>query len=401
MELVFTEEERAFRDEVRDFLSRELTPEIRERTARATSVFVDRDTCIAWQRKLAARGWMVPSWPVEYGGVAWTPVQRFIFESECAEAGAPAIVPMGPYMVAHVIIRFGTEEQKRHYLPRIISGEDYWCQGYSEPESGSDLASLRCRAERDGSDYVVDGSKIWTTHAHFANKIFCLLRTSAEGKPQAGISFLLIDMKSPGVTVRPIISIGGDHDINQVFFDNVRVPQANRIGEEGQGWTCAKYLLEFERGGNVLAPRLTAALRRVKRLAKQLPDGHGGTMATVPYVRDRIAQLELDLLSLRYTELRIISTLTHGAAPGRESSILKTEQTELQQRISELAVELLGPYAVPFQPEPTRREGAGDRFGPELRERYVPRYLNERAASIYGGTNEIQRNLVARLVLGL
>jgi acyl-CoA dehydrogenase len=401
MDLPLEPDDQRFQLEVREFLARELTPSLREATARATSVFVDRDVALEWQRRLAARGWAVPAWPVEHGGVDWTPMQRYLFESECADAGAPFLIPMGVNMVAHVIVKFGTDAQKRHYLPRILSGEDYWCQGYSEPQSGSDLASLRCRADRDGDDYVVTGTKIWTTHAQFATHIFCLVRTSTEGRLQAGISFLLIDMRSPGVTVRPILSLGGDHDVNQVFFDGVRVPQANRVGAEGQGWTCAKYLLEFERGGNVGAPRLAAALRHVKNRARAQPDGAGGVLHDAAWVRRRLAEIGLDLLSLRHTELRILASRVRGGSPGPEASILKTEHSELEQRIHELAVDLLGPYALPFELARPVTSAVGDGIGPSWRAPAVPRYLNGRAATIYAGSNEIQRNLIARNVLGL
>jgi acyl-CoA dehydrogenase len=401
MELELTPRQAAFREEVREFLARELTLDLREAAARATSVFVDRDVALAWQRKLHERGWLAPSWPVEHGGVDWTPIERYVFEHESAQAGAPLLIPMGLNMVAHVIIRFGTDAQKRFYLPRLLSGEDYWCQGYSEPGAGSDLASLKCRAEPDGDDYVVTGTKIWTTHAQFANRIFCLVRTSSVGKPQAGISFLLIDMRAPGVTVRPIVSLGGDHEINQVFFDDVRVPKADRVGEEGQGWTCAKYLLEFERGGGIAAPRLKVALRHLRNIARREGDGEGGTMLQEPWVRRRLAEIEIDLLSLEFTELALLTSLERGRAPGAESSILKTEVSELQQAMSELALDLVGPLALVFDRRRPLTDEPERRVGGEHVALVAPRYFNQRAASIYAGTNEIQRNLIARHVLGL
>ena len=253
-----------FRAEVRDFLDANLTGELRDGAARATSVFVDPSVTLPWQAILHARGWAAPDWPAEHGGPGWDDMQRYIFAAECARAGAPSLAPMGLKMVAPVIMHYGTPEQKAHYLPRILSGEDYWCQGFSEPGAGSDLASLQLRAVPDGDDYVLNGSKIWTTHAHFANRMFCLVRTSSEGKPQAGISFLLLDMASPGITVKPIRTLGGDHEFNQVFFDDVRVPQANRLGAENEGWSVAKHLLTFERGGKY-APGLIGRLERLRK----------------------------------------------------------------------------------------------------------------------------------------
>ncbi|WP_293677238.1 acyl-CoA dehydrogenase family protein, partial [uncultured Phenylobacterium sp.] len=243
------DEDLAFRDEVRTFLDEHLTPELRQAAARTTSVFTEPRYSLPWQRILHARGWVAPSWPVEYGGTGWNEVQRSIFAAECARASAPGLAPMGLRMAGPVIMGYGTEEQKAHYLPRILSGEDYWCQGYSEPGSGSDLASLQLQAISDGDDYVLSGSKIWTTHAQHANRMFLLARTSREGKNQQGITFLLMDMATPGITVKPIITLAGEHEVNQVFFDNVRVPKSGRLGQENQGWTVAKYLLEFERGG--------------------------------------------------------------------------------------------------------------------------------------------------------
>ncbi|HVK40991.1 MAG TPA: acyl-CoA dehydrogenase family protein, partial [Phenylobacterium sp.] len=266
MNLDLTGEELAFRQEVRSFLETSLTPELREVGRRATSVFTDKRHSLAWQKILHARGWAAPSWPVEYGGPGWSVMERHIFAAECARASAPNLAPMGLRMVGPVIMGFGTPEQKAHYLPRILSGEDYWCQGYSEPQAGSDLAALRLRAVRDGDHYVLSGSKLWTTHAHRANRMFCLVRTSAEGKPQAGITFLLLDMATPGVRVRPIITLAGEHEVNEVFFEDVRVPVSGRVGEENKGWTVAKYLLEFERGGGS-APGLQVMLDRVRDAA--------------------------------------------------------------------------------------------------------------------------------------
>src|SRR5579871_3828497 len=306
MDLELDDADVAFRDEVRAFLQAELTDELRTAARRTTSVFTDKRYSLAWQRILHKRGWVAPSWPKEYGGAAWNETQRYIWAAECALAGAPGLAPMGLRMVGPVIMGYGTPEQKAHYLPRILSGEDYWCQGYSEPGAGSDLASLQLAAVRDGDDYVLSGSKIWTTHAHLANKMFCLVRTRREGKPQAGITFLLLDMATPGVTVRPIVTLAGDHEVNQVFFDAVRVPVANRLGEENDGWTVAKYLLEFERGGGGAAGH-KVALERLTGWAAEAPDGAGGRLIDEPHFRAKLAQLGITLDALQITELRVLS----------------------------------------------------------------------------------------------
>jgi acyl-CoA dehydrogenase len=393
MQLEFDEAERAFQREVREFLDEALTDDIRRAVAQTPTVFVEKDIAERWHAKLAERGWLAPLWPREYGGAGWNVTQQFIYEAEAARAGAPGTIPMGVRMVGPVIIRFGTEAQKRHYLPRILSGEDYWCQGYSEPGAGSDLASLKCRAEPDGDDYLVNGTKIWTTHAHCANRIFCLVRTSSKGRPQAGITFLLIDMETPGVSVRPIRSFSGDHEINQVFFDNVRVPQANRVGEEGQGWTCAKFLLEHERGG-MAAHRMKAMLEQVRRIARA--EGLGDD----PLMQAKLAEVEIDILALEFSELRLLSDLSAGTPAGPESSVLKVQFTEIQQRLTELAVDAVGPGGLFFQPARPLYEADSGAAVPDYLPAVMPTYMNARAASIYAGTNEIQRNLIARLVLG-
>lgn len=383
----------AFRDEVRDFLARELPPELADAGGRATSVFVDPAFTLPWQRILHRRGWAAPHWPVAHGGPGWSEMQRYIFAAECTRANAPNLAPMGLRMVGPCIMGYGTEDQKRTLLPRILSGEDYWCQGYSEPGSGSDLASLKTRADSDGDDYILNGSKIWTTHAHFANRMFGLVRTRFDGKPQTGITFLLIDMQAPGVSVRPIVTLAGEHELNAVFFDNVRVPKANRIGAENDGWTVAKYLLEFERGGQY-APGLKVRLQRLRKLARDaVGPGEG--------VWSRLAHAEIAVDAIEITEHRVMTALASGANPGPMSSMLKTQGTETMQRIEELAVEIAGLYGVIDQPEargpgsnqtPIARDGQGEAMA---------RYLNGRAASIYGGSNEIQRGVIARTMLGL
>jgi len=392
MDLELAPEDLAFRDEVRAFLAENLTPELRAAGERQTSVFVEPQHSLVWQKILHARGWAAPSWPRAYGGPGWTEMQRYIFAAECARARAPSLAPMGLRMVGPVIMAFGTPEQKAHYLPRILSGEDYWCQGYSEPGAGSDLASLQLRAESDGDDYVLSGSKIWTTHAQFANRMFCLVRTSTQGKPQAGITFLLLDMASPGITVRPIITLAGEHEVNQVFFEGVRTPKANRLGEENQGWTVAKHLLEFERGGGS-APGLKVQLERVEAMAGGLGDD--------PHYRRRLAEAQIAVEAIDISERRVLSALAGGKNPGPASSMLKTQGAEAMQRIDELAVAAAGAYAGVDQPEARQAGSNVEPVGPQESLTAMARYLNNRAASIYGGSNEIQRDIIARLVLGL
>jgi acyl-CoA dehydrogenase len=393
MDLELSSEDRAFQAEVRSFLDENLTPELRAAGAGLTSVFCEPRYSLPWQKILHARGWAAPSWPKAYGGPGWNEVQRAIFAAECARAGAPSLSPMGLKMVGPVIMGFGTPEQKANYLPRILSGEDYWCQGYSEPGSGSDLASLQLRAVSDGDHYVLDGSKIWTTHAHHANRMFCLVRTSSEGKPQQGITFLLLEMDTPGITVKPIITLAGEHEVNQVFFDGVRVPKSGRVGEEGKGWTVAKYLLEFERGGGS-APGLQVGLARAQEIAQA---AHGDDAAH----RRRLAEAAIAISAIDISERRVLSELSSGKNPGPASSMLKINGTEAMQRLDEISVAALGSYAFVDQID-AREPGSNlEPIGPHEGLVAMPRYLNNRAASIYGGSNEIQRDIIARLVLGL
>lgn len=400
MHLDLSAEDLAFRDEVRTFLEAHLTPELRRAGRRATSVFMDRTYSLAWQKILHARGWVAPAWPVKYGGTGWSEMQRYIFAAECARAGAPSLAPMGLKMVGPVIMGYGTEEQKAHYLPRILSGEDYWCQGYSEPGAGSDLAALQLRADRDGDSYVLNGTKIWTTHAHWANRMFCLVRTRSEGKPQAGITFLLLDMQTPGVSVRPIVTLAGEHEVNQVFFDNVRVPVSGRVGEENQGWTVAKYLLEFERGGGSAAG-LRVSLERLKALAREERSDAGGALIEDPGFRSRLAAIGVTLDAVEMTEHRVLADLASGRNPGPASSMLKTQGTETMQKLDELVVEGIAAYAAVDQKAARAPDAGQDFVGPEHGLTGMARYLNNRAGSIYGGSNEIQRDIMARLVLGL
>ncbi|WP_439815358.1 acyl-CoA dehydrogenase family protein [Zavarzinia sp. CC-PAN008] len=397
MNLEFSIEDEAFRSSVRSFLEANLTPELRAVAARSTSVFTEKPDAIAWQKILAAKGWAAPTWPVEHGGTGWTSTQVYIFESELARAGAPSMIPMGLRMVSPVIMAFGTPEQKQKFLPPTLAGDLYWCQGYSEPGSGSDLAALSMRAVPDGDDYVINGSKIWTTHAHYADWIFALVRTDASGKPQTGITFLLIDMKTPGISIRPLITLAGDHEVNQVFFEDVRVPQGNRIGDEGKGWTYAKYLLEFERGG-AYGARLQQATATLRRILES-EAGPLGRLIDDPTFAARLAEVEIDVQGLTVTEHRVMAEISRTGRPGPESSLLKTRGTEVSQRITELGIEAIGSYAMPYErTEPGANEGA---IGPDYAGRSMGTYLNTRAASIYGGSNEIQRNIMAKAVLGL
>ena len=394
MDLSLTADERAFQDEVRAFLDEALTPELRAAGRLATSVFSEPEFSLPWQKKLFAKGWVAPSWPKEYGGAGWGEMKRAIFSAECAKAGAPGLSPMGLRMVGPCLMGYGSPEQKAFFLPRILAGEDYWCQGYSEPGAGSDLASLQLRADSDGDDYILNGSKIWTTHAHYASRMFCLVRTRFEGKPQQGITFLLLEMATPGVTVAPIITLAGDHEVNQVFFDNVRVPKSGRVGEENQGWTVAKYLLEFERGGGS-APGLKVALARVRNLAA------AEDLLDDPDFRARLAGVEVLVEAIEMTEHRVLEALAGGRNPGPASSMLKTQGTEAMQAIDELAIDAAAHYARVDQPEARRPGSNAASVGPERSLTAMPRYLNNRAASIYGGSNQIQRDIMARLVLGL
>jgi alkylation response protein AidB-like acyl-CoA dehydrogenase len=366
----------AFRDEVRTFLNGHLPDDLRRAALRATSVFIDPAVSSPWQRILHARGWAAPDWPAEFGGPGWSEIERYVFAAECARAGAPNLAPMGLKMVAPVIMHYGSPEQRAFYLPRILSGEDYWCQGFSEPGAGSDLAALQLRATPDSDDYILSGSKIWTTHAHFANRMFALVRTSSEGKPQAGISFLLLDMASPGISVEPIRTLAGDHEFNQVFFDDVRVPQANRLGGENEGWSVAKHLLTFERGGKY-APSL---IERLTRLRSQ--DGID------PVLQAQLDREAVTLKALQALELKAMRGV--GGSTALYASALKILGTETAQRIDALACEVAG-YAA---------WADADGQTPDELAVAVPRYLNDRAATIYAGSNEIQRDLIARIMLG-
>ena len=395
MDLSFDPAEEAFRAEVRAFFERELTEELREAGRLMTSVYSSKEHALAWQRILFDRGWLVPSWPEEYGGCGWSLTQRYIFACERARARPPALSPMGLSMLGPALLGCGTKAQKDHYLPRILSGEDYWCQGYSEPGSGSDLASLQCRAERDGDDYVLNGTKIWTTHAQYATHMFCLVRTAQMDRPQRGITFLLLDMRSPGITVDPITFVSGAATQAQVFFEDVRVPAANVVGEENDGWTVAKYLLEFERGGGAAAPGLLEAIGDARVLTERLPARERADAAL------RLDALETGVRALEIAELQTLAETERTGSPGAASSMLKLKGTELSQAITEIAVEAAGYHGAVHQPEATRAGGNTAPIGPAEAVTSVPFYLNNRAATIYAGSSEVQRNIIAKAVLGL
>ncbi|MBU8876175.1 acyl-CoA dehydrogenase family protein [Reyranella sp. MMS21-HV4-11] len=402
MDLALSREDEAFQDEVRRFLDENLTEDLREAGRKTGGVFADFAAGLRWHRILARRGWSASSWPKEHGGTGWSATQRYIFSRECTAADAPRIFSMGLRMVGPVIMKFGTPEQKAKYLPRILSGDITFCQGYSEPGSGSDLASLKTRAERDGDDYVITGTKIWTTGAHAADHMFCLVRTSTEGKPQDGISFVLIDsMKTPGLSVSPILTLAGDHEVNQVFLDNVRTPVANRIGPENAGWTVAKYLLEFERGGDAYTPNLHARLDDVKRIAREeAADGSGRLIEERGFV-ERLAETEMEIQALEMIEMQVLSDLSQGRNPGAISSAMKIRGSETLQKLDHLGVEALSWYAAPFEPEARELGHNEPTVTPAWGITAMPLYLNNRASTIYAGSNEIQRNIIAKAVLGL
>ncbi len=398
MNLEFSGEHLAFQQNVRKFLEENLPSDIRDKMK--GGLRMERDDHVRWQNILAKQGWMAPAWPDEYGGCGWSTVERYIFDEECGRAGAPRVIAFGTKMVGPVIYTFGSDEQKAKYLPRILNNADWWCQGYSEPGSGSDLASLQTKAVREGDHYIVNGTKTWTTLAQWADMMFCLVRTSSEGKKQEGISFLLIDMTQPGVEVKPIITIDGGHEVNMVHLTDVKVPVADRVGEENKGWTYAKYLLQHERGGTAGISNSKAKIERLKELAGGIKAGGETLMDDIDFKRD-VAKVEIELQALEYTDLRYLMTAASGAPIGAEVSMLKLRGTEIQQRISELLMQAMGYYANPYMPEAMEygwnEEPVGFAEAPPL----APAYFNIRKTSIYGGTNEIQKNIIAKMVLGL
>ncbi len=407
MDLDFSASDLAFQAEVQAFIKAAYDDDMRAHMAQSKNGHIDKAGQIRWLKRLADQGWIVPDWPVEYGGTGWSAAQKYIYDMEMALAGAPSTANMGIRMCAPVIMAFGTPEQKAQHLPKIISSDVWWCQGYSEPGAGSDLAPLAMKAERDGDDYVLNGSKTWTTYGQWADWMFCLVRTSQEPIRQMGISFLLLDMKTPGITIQAIRTLDGppdgDQEINQVFFDNVRVPVANRIGEEGQGWTYAKYLLQFERG-NAYAPGLTNQLAKVKKIAGIERSDASQRMLDDPDFRRKFCNVQIKVEALNATELRVFAGRAAGEAMGATSSMLKLEGSQAQQAITELALEAVGVYGQPFvQDTWAEIEGRTNaaRAGPDYAATAAPMYFNYRKTSIYAGSNEIQHNIMAKMVLGL
>jgi alkylation response protein AidB-like acyl-CoA dehydrogenase len=399
MDLNFTPAEQAFRNEVRAFLSAELPVDISIKVKTGTPV--KAEDYQRWQQLLFKKGWGAPSWPKQFGGTGWGPVQLHIFEEEAALAGAPRTVPFGLKMVAPVIMAFGNEAQQKRFLPRILSAEDWWCQGYSEPGAGSDLASLKTRAERQGDHYLVNGQKTWTTMGQYANWMFCLVRTDPNApKQQQGISFILIDMASPGVTVRPIITLDGAHEVNEVWLENVKVPVENRVGEENKGWTYAKFLLGHERTNIAGVGASKRELERLKTIAAQ-ETKNGRPLSEDPLFAARIAQVEIDLMALEITNLRALSAESQKRAPGPEASILKIKATEIQQTLSELMMYAVGSYALPFQRASSEEGDLHSTVGPKYAAPLAATYCNLRKVTIFGGSNEIQRNIISQMILGL
>ncbi len=402
MDLHFSPEEERFRTQVREFLAQELTPALAAKVR--DGEHLTRADMVQWHATLNRRGWLATHWPVEYGGPGWSAVQRFIFETECALAHAPRVVPFGVGMLGPVLIKFGTEAQKRHWLPRILDGSDWWCQGYSEPGAGSDLAGLKTAAVRDGEHYIVNGQKTWTTLGQHANMIFCLVRTDREAKKQEGISFLLIDMRSPGVEVRPIITLDGAHEVNEVFFTDVRVPAQNLVGQENRGWTCAKYLLTYERTNIAGVGFSMAALAQLKEFARRHVR-HGRPLIEDPLFATRLARVEIDLENMKTTNLRVLAAAAAAeggrGAPGAESSMLKIRGTEIRQEISALYRRAMGVHARPWLRAATQDGHELPGFGPEEAAGAANRYFNNRKLSIFGGSNEIQRNIIAKMILDL
>ncbi|MCD0504322.1 acyl-CoA dehydrogenase family protein [Bordetella petrii] len=398
MDLNFTPEEEAFRAEVRAFLADKLPPELARKVREHHHL--SKADMEAWHAILNAQGWLASHWPREYGGTGWTAVQKFIFENECALAHAPRIVPFGLSMLGPVLIKYGNEAQKRYWLPRILDGADWWCQGYSEPGAGSDLASLKTTAVRDGGHYVVNGQKTWTTLGQHANMIFCLVRTRTDGKPQEGISFLLIDMDTPGIEVRPIITLDGEHEVNEVFFSDVRVPAENLVGEENRGWSCAKYLLTYERTNIAGVGISTAALQQLKAVAAR-QYRNGRPLLQDPAFAARLARVEIELDNMRTTNLRVLAAAANGGAPGAESSMLKIRGTQIRQEISALNRRAMGTYARPYVAQALHDGYEGPQIGPDGADSAAAQYFNLRKLSIFGGSNEIQKNIISKMILGL
>jgi alkylation response protein AidB-like acyl-CoA dehydrogenase len=402
MDLNFTAEEEAFRADVKRFLDERLPARTAHKVKQGLRL--SREDMAEWHAILNARGWLASHWPREHGGTGWSAVERFIFDNECALAGAPRIVPFGVNMLGPVLIKYGSEAQKRYWLPRILDGSDWWCQGYSEPGAGSDLASLSTRAVRhhdaNGEYYLVNGQKTWTTLGHYANKMFCLVRTATDGRKQEGISFLLIDMNTPGIDVRPIVTLDGEHEVNEVFFTDVRVPVENLVGEENRGWTYAKYLLTYERTNIAGIGFSVAALERLQRAAATIHQ-HGRPLSDDPLFAARLARVAIDLDNMKTTNLWTIAAAAGGGAPGAQSSMLKVRGTEIRQEIAALTRRAMGPYAQPFIDEAFDEGYAGAPLGPFDAPDAAKSDFNHYKLSIFGGSNEIQKNIIAKAILDL
>ena len=402
MDLNFTPQEEAFRAEVRAFLAEKLPARLSNKVAEGQHL--SKADMEEWHAVLNERGWLANHWPEEYGGPGWSAVEKFIFENESAIAHAPRIVPFGVNMLGPVLIKYGNEAQKAYWLPRILNGDDWWCQGYSEPGAGSDLAAVKTTAVRgtdeQGEHYIVNGQKTWTTLGQHANMIFCLVRTDREAKKQSGISFLLIDMTSPGIEVRPIITLDGEHEVNEVFFTDVRVPVENLVGEENAGWTCAKYLLTYERTNIAGVGFSVAALARLKKIAARQTRA-GRPLLEDPSFASRLARVEIDLENMKTTNLRVIAAVAGGGVPGAESSMLKIRGTEIRQEITSLARRAMGVHARPFSQDMLDADYQGEQFGPDFAAAASAQYFNNRKLSIFGGSNEIQKNIISKMILGL
>ncbi|MFT5693808.1 MAG: alkylation response protein AidB-like acyl-CoA dehydrogenase [Oceanicoccus sp.] len=399
MNIDLSAEELAFQTEVREFLKSELPEEISQKVK--LGLHMEKEDFVSWQKILYKKGWAATNWPVEHGGTGWSSTQKYIWENECAVAGAPSVIAFGMKMVAPVIYSYGSDEQQKRFLPDILESNVWWCQGYSEPNAGSDLASLKTAAVREGDEYVVNGTKTWTTLGQHADWIFCLVRTGASDvKNQMAISFLLINMKTPGITVSPIYLLDGTHEVNEIHFDNVRVPVENRIGEENQGWTYAKVLLTHERTGTAGVANSKQRLAGLRAKAADTSDGYGMLSDNATW-KQKVADVEIELLALEYTELRTLATVSTGKAPGPESSILKLIGTEIQQAIDELNVELAGYYSMPYVREQFVYDFDGTKIGPGQTANSAGKFFNNRKSTIYGGSNEVQTNIICKAVLGL
>ena len=396
MDLTFSKEDLDFQKEVQIFLKTKYPIEIKEKQEKG--LLLDREDVIKWQKLLAKKGWFAVNWPKEYGGTDWSPTKKYILQNELAASNTPVLIPFGVNMCGPVVYTFGTTLQKEKHLPGILNSDVWWCQGYSEPGSGSDLASLQTKAELKGNYYIVNGAKTWTTLAQLADWIFCLVRTETTQIKQEGISFLLINMETPGIDLKPIITMDGSHEVNMVYFDNVEVPKENLIGEEGQGWDIAKFLLMHERIGITGISALKRELKRLKEISSKIPLAEGTLLDDLSY-RAKLEKAEIELKATEFTELRTLSAISSGQSLGPESSILKIKGTELQQTISELFVEMLAYYAHPFFLE--SELGSNESIGPEYAGPVMSQYLNLRKVSIYGGSNEIQRNVISKAILGL